>query len=71
MKVIKRDSPKISFPTLMKMTGEETIILFTANNTGTVVYADADSVYDIGHYSDGWGAEDYFVPYDGELTLSN
>jgi hypothetical protein len=47
----------------------ETVVLFTSPNTGTCVYSFNDD-NTIGDYLNDW-LEDEFIPFDGEVKLSN
>lgn len=59
------------YPKLMRYSknGHDFIVLFTENRTGTVV-CDNSNTWGVGYYFKGW-KEDYFIPFNGTIELSN
>lgn len=72
---LKKQTP--DYPCLKKYTftnGRVWVILFTAKNTGMLVYEtpDISSGYKIGEYGDNWGEKDYtLLPSNEKVILSN
>lgn len=76
MKSVKKENEKvevtIKFPCLMVLPDTGTVILATGKADvgfeGTIIYSSA-GFSEVGRSSNGWSAR--FVPFDGEVTLSN
>jgi hypothetical protein len=58
-----------TYPCLMEGNGSGLIVLFYAENIGTVIHAGTDP-FGIGYYASNW-ALSAFTEYTGEVVLSN
>lgn len=58
------------YPRLKKHKKYDFIVLFTAGDTGPVVFSN-DPMWKVGEGNDDQWAEEGFVPYEGTVVLSN
>lgn len=60
------------YPCLKEINDQEgkTVVLFGAPKTGVVVYT-TRKYHTLGEYSDFWGEDYYFTPFNGIVELSN
>lgn len=52
------------------MAGSGLVILFSGCGTGTILAADPNAGYAVGHFTEGWDT-DTFEPLAGSITMSN
>lgn len=50
--------------------GNEVIVLFSKENTGTVIFSNCNNDHEIGDYADNWYMNS-FTKYNGKITLEN
>ena len=73
MKSVMVDNKKegdCNYPYLGINSGGDRVILFTEEGKGTVLYSKDNAYYPSGWHSEGW-IEENFLPYEGEIHLSN
>lgn len=65
--------PEAIFPVLMQSVANGYVVMFTGENTGTIVY-DPNNFYGLGNYGDDWQEwykEEYWKKFEGTITLEN
>lgn len=63
-----RKAQEITYPCLMMLQGSGVVVLFSADDKGTVIGSDRDD-FKIGNYDD-YNAK-AFTPFNGEVILTN
>ena len=69
--IFKENSPqsqKTIYPCLKKSRETNVVVLFTSPKIGTRIYSSDEFL--IGNFHQDW-SEENFIPFDGEITLSN
>jgi hypothetical protein len=72
----KNKSVKSGYPMVMEWVSDLSkpdrglLVLMSEHEVGTVIYAEGRSDHTVGVYADDWDMKS-FVPYTGEVTLSN
>lgn len=67
-KELKSPPPK-QYPWIGKSRNNGEVVLFLKHEAGIVLVSTAENM--VGHYSVAWNENLAFIPFNGEITLSN